>query len=199
MTCQKIMSQSKQRKSKFSVPATMPTMPRMVPPAKRKTNKCLSLAAKQKVIDELDSRALTMSQICRKYGIPASTLSTFVKNRDAIKAALEETAAEPLRKRMRFGKYQELDAAVFQWLQVVQEVGDPVSGPIIKAKAEEIARGMGLYEFRPHGGWLNRFKQRKGIPRKSRAKKTGKSNSNYLLHSCIVGNLSEIAPLCLCV
>lgn len=45
----------------------------------------------------------------------------------------------------------------------------PITGPIIKAKAEIIAEKLGISEFKASDGWLEKFKQRHNISIKGAA------------------------------
>lgn len=51
--------------------------------------------------------------------------------------------------------------------QLINDV--PITGPIIKAKAEIIAEKLGISEFKVSDGWLGKFKQRHNISIKGAA------------------------------
>ncbi len=44
----------------------------------------------------------------------------------------------------------------------VRERNGPLSGPIVKKEAEELAQDLGIPEFNPTEGWYSRLKKGKG-------------------------------------
>ena len=92
------------------------------------------------------------------YDIPPNTLSNWINNSETIKSAYETSSFAPTTKRMRTAKFQELEAAVDLWFKEVRAKSIPISGPILMAKADQLAEKMGIKDFKANIGWLNRFK-----------------------------------------
>ncbi len=67
------------------------------------------------------------------------------------------------RKRRRMGKDPELEIAMMEWIRSVREKNGPLSGPMVKKKAEEMAKMMNKPEFKATDGWWSRFKKRDGL------------------------------------
>lgn len=121
-----------------------------------------TLEFKLKLLDEVDQKKLTKSEICRKYGIPNPTLSTFIASREQIERARDSSIFKPQTKKMKKGNHEDLEAALFLWFKQTRSMNIPISGPIVMEKADEFATEMKI-DFTPNTGWLERFKQRKGI------------------------------------
>ena len=85
--------------------------------------------------------------IAAEHDIPASTLSAILKNSDTILAAWEANR-EGQRKKMRLSPYDDVEKAVYAWFVETRTTQNlPLSGPIIRAKAVELADKMGIYIF----------------------------------------------------
>ena len=59
-----------------------------------------------------------------------------------------------------------IDRATFLWIKQVRAKNVPLSGPVIKEKANQLAREMGI-DFVATNGWFHRFKARRGLCFKS--------------------------------
>ena len=66
-------------------------------------------------------------------------------------------------KRLRKGKAPEVDTALNQWFATVTSKGQKLSGPILKKKAEDLAKKLGHTNFVATEGWLSRWKARHQI------------------------------------
>ena len=80
--------------------------------------------------------------------------------RAQIKKAYPEDNVQADRKKLRVSKYPELEMSVFDWFKDKRathpEAG--ISGPVILKKAEHFATLLGLTDFKPTNGWLDRWK-----------------------------------------
>ena len=123
------------------------------------------------MIKEVD-KGMKKIDVMKKFGLKnQSTLSTILKNRDKIigsTSVVGTTATAAFstdRKRMRTGKYEEIEAAVLKWLQTGRAKNLPISGPLLLEKAKEFASLMDFSEadFSASQGWLERFKSRNNI------------------------------------
>ncbi|XP_063824881.1 tigger transposable element-derived protein 6 [Ostrinia nubilalis] len=98
-----------------------------------------------------------ISDVGRRFGFSRSTVSTIWKN--ILQAEADGKSAKKLKK----PQYEDLDPPMLAWFYNQRQNNVPVSGPIMKAKAEEIAKELGLTAFKASEGWLGRFKQRHHI------------------------------------
>lgn len=106
-------------------------------------------------------------QISLKYGIGESTVRDIFKQKDKLmkfESASDNCSSMKKRKTMKTSTYEELDAALLQWINQVRSEGTPVSRPIVSAKAKQFFEMLGLEgKFDVSSGWLTRFKKRHGI------------------------------------
>ena len=88
----------------------------------------------------------------------AIDLATKVAIINAVETGIE-TKSEPGSKCCRLATYQDVEEALFSWFKQARCMNVPISGPIMKIKAKELALKMGHSEFQCSTGWLERFKQ----------------------------------------
>ncbi|KAK8774506.1 hypothetical protein V5799_010962 [Amblyomma americanum] len=120
----------------------------------------LSVKEKLAVIEEVEAGAKKTS-VALKYGITKSTLTTIVKAKDKLRNNAGHFA--PDRKRLREAAHPELEKAVFLWLKRARSCSLPVSGPILREKAEQLSLRFGIEDFKCSDGWVSRFKERHGL------------------------------------
>ncbi|XP_042902295.1 tigger transposable element-derived protein 4-like [Parasteatoda tepidariorum] len=123
----------------------------------------LSLETKQKILNEVCDGILKKTEIATKYGIPNSTLSTIIKNREKIEVAYAINQFEPARKRMRTGGNEEIEVALLRWVREARSQNLPLTGHVLQEKAKVFADALGVTNFASSNGWLTRFKKRHGI------------------------------------
>ena len=75
---------------------------------------------------------------------------------------------------MKVGVHEELEEVLLRWFQNTRSNNVPVLRPMLQAKAEELSKKMDIEGFKASAGWLDRFKDRRGIVFK---KICGESNS----------------------
>uniref|UniRef100_A0A023GKX0 Putative tigger transposase n=1 Tax=Amblyomma triste TaxID=251400 RepID=A0A023GKX0_AMBTT len=136
----------------------------MAPSVSRR--KCLTLEQKVLLIKEVEKGRRQKTDIAKEFGIPPSTLSTVLKNKDAVLDGFEKSFSSK-RKRNRDSKYPEVEGALLQWLKNARSANLPVNGPALTAKAEALALQMGHKDFKCSNGWLERFKKRHGVTSKT--------------------------------
>ena len=139
--------------------------------SKRKSN-TKSIKDKYNALKEVED-GKTKSQVAARYGIPKSTLSTWLKNKDKIfKATKKGSNSKP--QRLRQGTFANLDQAMFKWLLVVRNRDVAVSALVFKTKAIEFAEKMNVENFKASDGSLDRWKKRFNVSFK---KVFGESNA----------------------
>jgi transposase-like protein len=122
-----------------------------------------SVETKYAAIVEAEKGSKSKCDIAKDFNIPPSTLSTWLKQSDKIKAAMQTSDFSHARKRMRSALHKDLDEACLIWFKSARTQNIPLSGPILCGKADELAQKLGHTDFKASNGWLNRFKQRHGI------------------------------------
>ncbi|GFO18872.1 tigger transposable element-derived protein 6 [Plakobranchus ocellatus] len=104
----------------------------------------------------------TKKEIAEKYGIPANTLSTILKNREKLEKMASTSAVNLGKKRIWPNKVEDVDEGLLTWFKQARALGAPINGPILMEKAGEPGKGLDI-SFVPCSGWLGRFKRRHGI------------------------------------
>lgn len=130
-------------------------------PVKRKLE-CKDLETKYLAIKEVEAGGKTKTAIAQQFGVPANTLSTWIKNKSNIIQKYESSEFGPATKRMRAAEYPDLEKAVDIWFKQARAANVPINGPLIQARAQDLASQMGHSSFKASSGWLHRFKQRHG-------------------------------------
>lgn len=126
--------------------------------------KSLKLSEKVEIIKVVDENVMTKEktkqQIAKDFGIPASTLSTILKNKDEI---MKRFAEGDNRKRKREIDYPDVDEAVLTFFKQARVQNISVPGPVLQGKAEFYAKKLGHVDFRASNGWMEKFKSRHDI------------------------------------
>lgn len=106
--------------------------------------------------------------ICAKFGIKQSTLSTYISKIDKITDEYSNVDCMVNRKRSRKTNFPDVDETLLLWFKQKQHAGFPLNGELLKLKATEFATALG-YEVGEEGitmSWINRWKVRHGITSK---------------------------------
>ena len=111
-------------------------------------------------IEEVKSGA-KKADVARKFSVSRQTLATWLKAADSIREAFY--SGGNLRKRARLCANPDIEETLLLWIKKGRSANIPLSGPIIKEKAEELASSLGKSDFRCSDGWLTRFKKRHSI------------------------------------
>ncbi|KAE9540952.1 hypothetical protein AGLY_004197 [Aphis glycines] len=100
------------------------------------------------------------SDVGKRFGFSPSTVATIWKNKDKILHAETEGSSC---KKIRKPKFEDLDQAMLTWFHKQRCNNVPISGPVLKIKAEHFAQQLGIIDFKASEGWLGKFKQRHNI------------------------------------
>lgn len=99
------------------------------------------------------------TDVVRRTGLSQSTVATIWKDR----RKWLDADMQGDRKKMRKPQHEGLDRAILQWFQQQRINNIPISGPLIKMKAESYAAELGIADFKASEGWLSKWKQRHNI------------------------------------
>ncbi|UYV67566.1 hypothetical protein LAZ67_5001237 [Cordylochernes scorpioides] len=132
-----------------------------------RTYKTLTLAEKIAAIKEIEMGIKKKSDIAKDFGIPRNTLSTYLKNKEKILRSESE---------LREPGNPDLDKCVLKWFKQARDKKIPVSGHLIRSKAEQFATEMGKPDFKASSGWLDGFKERNKISFKTICGESGAVN-----------------------
>ncbi|XP_008178773.1 tigger transposable element-derived protein 4-like [Acyrthosiphon pisum] len=141
--------------------------------------KDLSLAQKLDILDKikLQPPGCNTRRLSEILGVSKSTIARIQLQEQFLREqALSQVTT---RKRKREGKDADVDEALTQWFTLTTSRGVQVSGPILKAKSEDLARKLGNDEFKATDGWLSRWKVRHDIKFKRSHGEKASANSEY--------------------
>ena len=122
-----------------------------------------TVTEKLRILEMVDNRgSRPLKEIAVQHGISQSTLSTMIKDRNKI-----QSQTTPLNfKRQRKSDLDDIDTTLLTWLQEKRSANIPISGHILKEKANQFAHNLG-YDWQCSDGWLSRFKQRHSLVNKA--------------------------------
>ena len=127
----------------------------------QRKRKALSVEEKVAIIKKYDEESPTRQQkdIASDLGITGSTLRTILANREKTLAVVGGSK----RLHLKAGHYEDLERVLLEWFRQARASNLPLSGPLLKEKATEIAGRLGIDDFAASAGWLDRFRKRHGI------------------------------------
>ena len=85
----------------------------------RRERKQFSFELKYRILQEL-GRGRKKSDVAKQFGISLSTLSTFIKDAPRVESGITSATFNPVRKRLRTAKHEDIDDAVYIWFQDVR-------------------------------------------------------------------------------
>lgn len=125
----------------------------------------LSITQKLEIISKLEKDA-NAKQLAAEYDVGKSTIYDIKKQKEELIRYQEEMGAvnTKQRKTMKTAANTELDEALYLWFTQRRSQGQPVTGPLLIAKAKMLNDKLGATSsFNGSVGWLNNFKARHGI------------------------------------
>ncbi|KAH6935930.1 hypothetical protein HPB50_011480 [Hyalomma asiaticum] len=120
--------------------------PKAAPPRRTKPPHRLTMEKKAAIIKQVES-GRSQTVVGREFGISKQTVSDFIKN----KAKILEVAAKSTgagKKNASHGVYPQLEKALLVWLSAMIAKKIPVSGDILKQKAEIVRASACHQEYR---------------------------------------------------
>ena len=134
---------------------------------KKKTYNSLPIKRKLEIINRVEQLPPNKKKkdIAAEFGIPASTLSTILKSKDALRN--HHAVGSSKKMRHKNPTRPDVDAGLYQWFIAARAQSIPISGEILKSKAEELNQEIGCEEWTCSSGWLSRWKVRHNIKYRS--------------------------------
>ncbi|KAH8040727.1 hypothetical protein HPB51_012042 [Rhipicephalus microplus] len=124
----------------------------------RGSYKTLTMAKKAEIIRQVEG-GRPQSEVAREFSISKQTLSDYLKQKAKILEAVEKASAGT-QKNFRNGSHPQLEEALNMWLSATVARKIPVSGDLLRQKAETLALRMGITGCKFSDGWLRNFKKR---------------------------------------
>ena len=79
-------------------------------------------------------KGMSNKEVVQNYGVPKSTISTWVKNKDKLLTSLEKNGTKSKRKKLRIGNFENVDKAIFMWFVAKRSQLLPIDGIMLKEK-----------------------------------------------------------------
>ena len=126
-----------------------------------KKRKAFSVEEKLGLLKKFDEVSHIKSQkdFAEEMGIPVSTFRTILKDRQKY----EQVEAGCSRQRLRHASFEDMETILLDWFHQARAANLPISGPILKEKAMEIAGRLSMDDFAAFSGWIDRFKNCHGL------------------------------------
>lgn len=123
----------------------------------------LTLKEKMEIINTYDKERVSVRALANRFKIGKTQVGKIIKQKEEYKAKWQ--SGSNINEKRRFFKAEGLnvDKFCYDWFAKARSKGIPISGPIIKSKAKEIAEGLGYHNFHASDGWLHRFRTRHNI------------------------------------
>jgi hypothetical protein len=115
-----------------------------------------SCKIKYNALKELE-KGTAPKDVAAMFKVPSSTLSTWKKNKEKI---FKQFNNGQISKRVKPEKFEQVNKAVHKWLLMLRSENIPISGPMLKEKALEFAKELGVESFQASEGWLTKWKNR---------------------------------------
>ena len=134
----------------------------------RKANNVLEFNKRLEILQKVEEGKKSQADIARDFNVHPAVISRLKKNAEKLKGKLAKASGDILqRKRLREGKFLDVDEKVFAWMKYMRENFSatklPVSKTMIQLQAMKYANEMNIQQFTASAGWLDRFKNRYGL------------------------------------
>lgn len=118
-----------------------------------------TLDEKIKMIKDYEKSGLSKTAFAKTKGMPRTTFLTILSSKQKLESSLRVQDGGK-RKKIRNSNYEDVEMAVLKWFTYARSQNVPISGLLLKEKALEIAKEIGVSEFSASNGWIERFKER---------------------------------------
>ena len=122
---------------------------------KRKLN-TKTLKEKCDILSHIE-KGMTNKEAANKFGVSKNTISTWIKNKEKMFQALEESA--PSTKKLRGCQYEKVDKALFEWFVLQRSQNIPIDGSMIQEKGRFFTKKLEIPDFKALDGWLDKRKK----------------------------------------
>ena len=101
---------------------------------------------------------VTNKQTVHKFGVPKNTITTWIKNKEKIFQALEESA--PRTKKLRGCQYEKVNKALLESFVLQKSQNIPIDGSMAQKKGLFFDEKLDIPDFKVSDGWLDKWKKR---------------------------------------
>lgn len=141
-----------------------------------KKKRLLTLKEKIDVIEAHSKQKLGVRLLGKKFQIGKTQAANIIKNKEEL--LQKWNANVNVNQKRSFFKTEgfNIDKLIYEWFVKARSKNIPLSGPIIRSKAKEVAEQLNYQNFNASSGWLERFKRRHNISFKTVSGESGSVN-----------------------
>ncbi|XP_071481843.1 tigger transposable element-derived protein 4-like [Diadema antillarum] len=111
----------------------------------------------------MSARAIAETLTSQGHPCGKTQISNIIKRKREWIEEYENNAHHDMKRKLRKTGNEELNATVYEWFKDATARMMPVSGPLFRLKATEIAAELKLNEFKASNGWLVAFRKRHNV------------------------------------
>ncbi|OQR70899.1 tigger transposable element-derived protein 4-like [Tropilaelaps mercedesae] len=126
-----------------------------------KARKDLPLKVQVEVLTKLMAGA-KQSQLATEFSVSQSQISRIKSNQERILCQFLNNGNLD-RRRARVGPQKELEEELLKWYQDEVSKGTALNGVMLTSRANQLAKELGLADWKPSKGWFYRWRQRNNV------------------------------------
>ncbi|XP_050308745.1 tigger transposable element-derived protein 6-like [Anthonomus grandis grandis] len=123
----------------------------------------LSLKEKMEVVNVLDRESVSVRHLAKRFNIGKTQAAEIAKNKEVIRSKLQSGTNINQKKDFLKKEGFAIDKTCFDWFVKARSQSIPISGPLVKMKAKEIAITLGYNNFSASDGWLQKWRKRHSV------------------------------------
>ena len=118
-------------------------------------------ADKLAIYEDYKKSGLSVRNFVAVADVSKSVMQRIIKTHKSLKSSLQDQTVSPSRIRLRDSHYTDIDEALLTWYQNTRSENlQPLSGSIIRTRAEKLASDLGHSDWKCSTGWLRRWQAR---------------------------------------
>ena len=125
--------------------------------AKQKLQRELSLQQKSEVLLHIQ-KGKSQRKLAEQYGVSKTTTANIKENEHSIINSVESNCSQNRKRKMRKTENEEVNNIMLEFFIKCRTQNIPVTGPMLQAKAAEIASSLQIKKFSASNGWLDAFR-----------------------------------------
>ena len=130
--------------------------------AKHKLQTELSLQQKSEVLLRI-RKSESQRKLAEQCGVSKTTIANNKKNEHSIINSVESNCSQNRKRKMRKTENEEVNNNMLEFFIKCRAQNIPLTGPMLQAKAVEIASSLQTEKFSASNGWLKAFRRQNNI------------------------------------
>lgn len=123
----------------------------------------LTLKEKIQLLEVYNAEKCSSRDLAKRFNIGKSQASDIIKKKEELIAKWQSNTNVNQRRSFFKTEGSNIDRLCYEWFIKARSKAIPMSGPLLKSKAKEIAESLGYHSFRASDGWLHKFRNRHNI------------------------------------